>query len=164
MASSLPPLVEVLLVSKSQDSGTRRPFTEKGLRSFLYLEFHRAFTPTGHKMDERIGRLVGMLKKMGYTDRYVAEHWDGGWRDKRWFDLSAPDSSILQIITADVYTRINLTDAASEQPFALIQYVSAGYPERPKTDFHHYPEVRRTMEQILRVVADLGNFDQVEAA
>jgi hypothetical protein len=115
-------------------------------------------------MHERIETIVGMLKDMGYTDRYVEDHWGDNWRDRRWFDKSAPDSSILQVITGNQYTRINLTDAKSDRPFALIQYVSTEHPVFPKCGFADHTETRKTMDEIVSIIRQLATFDRQEAA
>src|ERR1700735_2442689 len=103
-------------------------------------------------MDDRIKELVRILKDMGYTDRYVEDHWGDNWRERRWYDKSAPDSSILQVITGNNYTRINLTDAASDMPFAVMSYVSWEHPMFPKCGFSTHQEARVTMVQVIAVI------------
>jgi hypothetical protein len=116
-------------------------------------------------MDDRMKKLVGLLREKGYTDRYVEEHWGEQWSKRRWYDVEgAADNSILQIITANQYTRINLKDAASERPFELMQYSSTEHPVFPKCGFNGRPETRETMDAIVSVIKRLGRFSGDEVA
>jgi hypothetical protein len=114
-------------------------------------------------MDDRMKKLVGMLREKGYTDRYVEEHWGEQWKKRRWFDVEmAADNSILQIITANQYTRINLTRPNSARPFAFMRYVSWDHAVFPKCAFRRHQETRKTMRHIVSVVEKLATFGDAQ--
>jgi|GEM_PF-4979335 hypothetical protein len=116
-------------------------------------------------MDKRMKRLVRMLRKKGYTDRYIERDWSDQWAKRRWYDVEgAADNSILQIITANQYTRINLKDASSQRPFELMQYSSTEHPVFPKCGFKGRAETRETMDAIVSVIKRLGRFSGDEIA
>jgi hypothetical protein len=108
-------------------------------------------------MDPRIEKLVKTLELLRYTHVLVPEHWDGNWPDKRWFGFEDVTGFILQIVTANVYTRILFFDR-KDKPFALKQYVSDKCPGRPKTDFYRdedFVPTRMSLDEVLQLLPQL---------
>ena len=115
-------------------------------------------------MDARIEQLIQQLQSLGYTDKYVEDHWERDWRGKRWYGFEGTSVTIFQIVTANVYTRIVVLDKES---FAFFQYPSEKHPGRPKTDFYCDAELvstRRKLNDLPKLVRDLEFLAQEEEA
>jgi len=96
------------------------------------------------------------FKLAGFTDRINPKHWNEAWRLRRHVQVDG-HGSILGITIANEYIRIVRSNAAGPRPFAVYQYRSQKYRERPKTEFYvrKLAPVFMNSAQVQRIVKHL---------